>query len=106
MDKSREQRRHKRVEVVIPVNVNGKNFLQFKKSCDLSVGGMFIKTDLLEEQGTIINIDFLFEEDWEKVKVLGEVVWVSTSKYRSGMGIKFINPPINFIRKIEKTYLK
>lgn len=102
MTKFNDRRKHKRFSVIIPLNVNGEKFLQFRKSSNLSLGGIFIATNLLEKVGTEIKVDFLFEEDWEKIKVVGMVRWLSEDKNHPGMGIEFVDPPANFIRKIEK----
>ena len=97
----REQRKHKRFPLVISLDVRGKRFLQFKKSLNLSLGGIFIETELLEKPGAQIELDFVFNDDSDRMRVTGEVVWVSDAKDHRGMGIKFIRPPVNFIKKVE-----
>lgn len=101
-----ERRKHKRSIVAISVDVSGSRFLQFKKARNLSLGGIFIETHLLERPGTLIELNFLFSAEKDRVKVLGEVAWVSEAKHATGMGIRFIHPPAEFLKKIEKTYLK
>ena len=106
MDNFKEQRKHKRLPLAIALDVSGMHFLQFKKSGNLSLGGIFIETELLEKPGTLVEMNFIFEDEWDRARVLGEVAWVSNAKHHSGMGIKFINPPAYFLKKIEKLYLK
>ncbi|MDP1853971.1 MAG: PilZ domain-containing protein [Candidatus Omnitrophota bacterium] len=101
-----ERRKHKRFPVPIFVDASGRKFLQFKKLRNLSLGGIFIETHLLESPGTLIEMNFVFHVEKEKIKVLGEVAWVCEEKNNSGMGIRFIHPPAEFLKKIEKMYLE
>lgn len=105
MDNFKEQRKHKRVPLLISLDVSGRHFLQFKKTANLSLGGIFIETELLEELGTPVEMNFIFDDD-DRARVLGEVAWVSSAKHHPGMGIRFIHPPAYFLKKIEKLYLK
>lgn len=106
MDNFKEQRKDKRLPLSIPLDVIGKHFLQFKKTGNLSLGGIFIETELLEKPGTLIEMNFIFGDEDDRARVSGEVVWVSDAKHHPGMGIKFIHPPAYFLKKIEKLYLK
>lgn len=108
-----EKRKHKRFKVNLPVDCSSVHFLQSKSAVNLSLGGIFIETNLLENPGTIIEMQFMFKDDWRKVTVLGEVTrtgetgeFSSGGKKVTGMGIKFINPPQDFLEKIEKSYLR
>ena len=109
MKPAREKRKHRRFKVTIPVDCSGVHFFQTRDSQNISSGGVFIATDLAEKTGTKVEINFLFKEGWEEFSLLGEVVWsgrrsqVKPGKEPSfGMGIKFINPPSQFIKKIQQ----
>jgi uncharacterized protein (TIGR02266 family) len=90
------QRQHERRPVELPVviedaanRVRGK--VQFD-SRDLSVGGAFLRSDLLFEVGEEVRVDFALP-DGHRVHARGRVVRVSRERNGGqvpGMGIQFI----------------
>lgn len=112
MAETNDKRKSRRIQVFLPVDCRSPHYLQSKNSLNISTGGIFIETDLLETPGTSVELEFMFkvdDESFEKVVMRGEVIWVGESKKftshgakSKGMGIKFINPPSDFIKKIEK----
>ena len=62
-------------------------------SKDISVDGMFIRTESPPEVGQKITIKFPMD-DGKKIKVSAHVVWVNMSGAQKdyGMGVKFIKP--------------
>ncbi len=63
-------------------------------SANLSLGGMFIRTDDPQEIGTVMPIEFRLGEDYELIRGKGRVVWVREEaldeEYPAGMGIRFL----------------
>lgn len=63
-------------------------------SANLSLGGMFIRTDSPSEVGTVLPIEFRLGEDYELIKGTGRVVWVreegQSEERPAGMGVRFL----------------
>ena len=63
-------------------------------SANLSLGGMFIRTDSALPLGTVLPIEFRLGEDFELIKGTGRVVWVRDEGIDdddpAGMGIRFL----------------
>ncbi|PIQ89588.1 MAG: hypothetical protein COV72_02295 [Candidatus Omnitrophica bacterium CG11_big_fil_rev_8_21_14_0_20_42_13] len=97
-----DKRRYSRYDITIPVDCSGMHFLQSRKSRNISLGGIFIDTNMPEQPGTTIEMVFLFKEDWGRVKLKGRVVWAGDG----GMGVEFIDPPADFIARIKELYKK
>jgi len=57
---------------------------------DLSLGGVFIRTDNLLEPGTILNLKLKPPGYLLGMRLKGVVVWISKKASRRGMGLKFI----------------
>lgn len=63
-------------------------------SANLSLGGMFIRTDEALELGAEMPIEFRLGEDYELIRGRGRVVWVRDEEldheHPAGMGIRFL----------------
>ena len=74
---------------------------------NLSVGGLFIETKEPLNQGEMLNLRVFLPDKGEELDVTGEVIWSSREKtatsersYPPGMGVKFINPSTEGIKRI------
>ena len=113
MNRAKERRKYRRFRVALPIDCSGIQFFQARDSQNLSEGGIFIQTKLIEKLGVKVEIVFIFKEDWETIKVFGEVAWTGKINDEqdsrissSGMGIKFIDPPDDFTKRIKRLYLR
>ena len=95
-DKQRPRRQHERRPVELPVVIeDAANRVRGKvrfDSRDLSVGGAFLRSDLLFEVGEEVRIDFTLPAG-HRVHARGRVVRVSRERDGGqvpGMGIEFI----------------
>ena len=103
---SHEQRRHPRCAVELPIAIGGPGskataHIQFSTS-DVSVGGAFIRSDLLFEIGEALSLMFTLP-DGRSVRAKGTVVRVSRGAppeqqfdpgaEKPGMGIEFVSLP-------------
>ncbi|HMB53298.1 MAG TPA: TIGR02266 family protein, partial [Thermoanaerobaculia bacterium] len=63
-------------------------------SANLSLGGMFIRTDTPPPMGTVLPIEFRLGNDYELIKGTGRVVWVREEgldeENPAGIGIRFL----------------
>jgi c-di-GMP-binding flagellar brake protein YcgR len=90
----KDQRKHTRrsAELSISVStVDGPKVagqLQFS-SGDLSEGGAFLKSDLLLEEGEIVNVDITLPGG-QGIKATARVVRTSQDQNSGGMGIQFV----------------
>lgn len=93
----RDMRRHSRRSVELPVLVSDsanrvKAGIRFD-AADVSVGGAFLRSDLLFEVGEILNLSIELPPN-RRISAVGRVVRVSrgTEQERlAGMGIEFID---------------
>ena len=74
---------------------------------NLSVGGLFIKTDILLEPGEKIHLKVFLPDKGDALEVAGEVMWsheeekeISGKTFPPGMGVKFLDPSTDNIKRI------
>jgi type IV pilus assembly protein PilZ len=65
-------------------------------STDISIGGMFIRTNTPKDEGTLVYLQFYLRDGAKLIEGLGRVVRVNPAKPASdeaaaGMGIEFVN---------------
>jgi len=95
-----EKRKFKRAVVKVQVECRGKRFWQNVEAKDVSAGGMFLATEMVEEINTPLEIMFEFGAAKERKNIYAEgiVVWNRTqsvkdsagnTQYPTGMGIMF-----------------
>ena len=66
-------------------------------SSDVSVGGVFIESDLIFEIGEIVDMEFCLPGEKEPIKVKGQVVRANKERVEKGdpimpgMGVRFID---------------
>lgn len=78
----------------------GDYLISFTK--DISVDGMFIRTDNAPAVGELTKLTFSIG-NIDRISVNAKVVWVNDSESTGdpGMGVKFVNPP----KKLKETIL-
>jgi uncharacterized protein (TIGR02266 family) len=94
---NRDLRKHTRAPVELPITVSDSAnkvdaLIQFNTQ-DISVGGAFIRSDLLFEVGEELSLEFRLPSG-EMVRAQGKVVRVSRDTGDDlvpGMGIQFVN---------------
>ena len=65
-------------------------------STDISIGGMFIRTDKPKDEGTLVYLQFYLRDGAKLIEGLGRVVRVNSPDLpdgaaAEGMGIEFVN---------------
>jgi uncharacterized protein (TIGR02266 family) len=67
----------------------------FFDSQDLSVGGAFLRADLLLEQGDLLDLEFTLPDGGPSLEARARVAWVRSSDSEqsgsAGMGVEFLN---------------
>lgn len=91
-----EQRANPRVELRTEVRVAypDRQSLVASLCRNISVGGMFVETELPPALGTAVRFELLLQHFAEVVRGVGEVVWVKPSRGesdRAGFGMRFLD---------------
>lgn len=86
----KELRKQSRIETKALVDYTGTNAVLDHKIRDLSLGGMRIETEFLEEEGTKVDLFISLPEINKSFEAEGIVVWVN-SLLPKDMGIEFLN---------------
>ncbi|MFH1507523.1 MAG: PilZ domain-containing protein [Candidatus Omnitrophota bacterium] len=107
-----ERRKYQRVAIELPLDYRSNRFLQYRKTNNISLGGVFLETENIEPKGIKVKLFLYFEGVAGALEAEGEVAWnrAQTNKnleatYPAGMGIQFtkfsalVNREIN--KKIE-----
>jgi uncharacterized protein (TIGR02266 family) len=84
----KEQRKHARIETKALVDYTGTNALLDHKIRDISIGGLRIETEFLEEEGTEVDLYISLPEIDEGFEAKGVVAWMNDDEPKD-MGIKF-----------------
>jgi uncharacterized protein (TIGR02266 family) len=83
-------REYPRYEVDAFVDYTGTEVLLNHKVHNISLGGICIQTDSVEDVGTIVDLVINFPDLDSAVSLRGEVVWANREAPRD-MGIRFID---------------
>ena len=86
----KNQRKQVRIETKALVDYTGTNAMLDHKIRDISIGGLRIETEFLEEIGTEVDLYISLPEINESIEIKGIVAWVKTTPQKN-MGIKFLN---------------
>lgn len=84
----REERKHPRYEIAAYVDCTGGEVLLHHRLHNISLGGVCIQSDTVEEVGTEVDLLIHFPDLGASLAVRGEVVWANRSTPRD-MGIRF-----------------
>ena len=79
-----------RFEVEARVDYTGTEILLNRQIQNLSLGGLCIHTDALENLGTMVDLVISFPELDTSITARGEVVWVNSEAPRD-MGVRFVD---------------
>ena len=93
------RRRFERVPLSLLIQYRCDTFEDFlsEYSTDISLGGMFIRTDEPREEGSLIYLQFYLRDGAKLIEGLGKVVRVNPphpeadEHYVAGMGVEFVN---------------
>ena len=85
-----DKREHRRFEVTALVDCTGRELLLNHRVSNISLGGICILSESVEETGSIVDLVINFPEQDTSLAVQGEVVWCNTESPRD-MGIRYIN---------------
>lgn len=91
--KRKHQRRAVSVDVTAAQTGEVTGELVFE-SVDVSMGGAFLRSDLLLELGDQLEMAIPLPHDPEPIRALGRIVWVTRDpdvKGNAGMGIEFVD---------------
>jgi uncharacterized protein (TIGR02266 family) len=92
-----EELARQRVPLQRKVSLKFKEFRGFitEYSANISLGGMFIHSDIPQSPGTRFDFELSLEDDFTLIQGIGEVVWVrhraEGPKRPPGMGIRFLH---------------
>ena len=90
-----EKRKSPRAELHILVQFRFDTFEDFlaEYSMDISVGGMFLRTDTPRPEGSMIYLQFALRDGSKLIEGLGKVVRVNPpgGERPAGMGVEFVN---------------
>jgi uncharacterized protein (TIGR02266 family) len=95
--KGSERRRYPRVPLSLVIQYRFDTLEDFlsEYSVDISIGGMFIRTNEVREEGSLVYLQFYLRDGAKLIEGLGKVVRVNDPKQASGtpsgLGIEFVN---------------
>lgn len=95
-DDGADRRRHPRTPLSILVQFRFNTFEDFlaEYSVNLSPGGIFIRTDEPQAEGSVIYLQFSLKDGSRLIEGMGKVVRVNPPGLKdrpAGMGIEFVN---------------
>ena len=88
-DEEQREREFPRYEVSAFVDYTGAELLLHHRVENISLGGICIRTDSVEEPGTIVDLVINFPDLDSTVAVQGEVAWLNREDPMD-MGIRFM----------------
>jgi molecular chaperone DnaK len=91
-----ERRRHPRAPLSLLVQYRFNTFEDFlaEYSADISAGGMFIPTEEVREEGSLVHLQFWLEDGTRLIEGTGRVARVIPAgdpNRMAGMGVEFVN---------------
>ena len=89
-----DQRRAPRspLSLLVQYKLDALDEFMAEYSADISIGGMFIRTDEPREKGAMIYLQFTLKEGLKIIEGLGRVVRVNPPGHEDpGMGVEFVN---------------
>lgn len=91
-----DRRKHPRANLQLLIQYRFESFDQFlaEYSTDLSVGGLFIKTEAPREEGSFVYLQFALNDGSRLIEGMGKVVRVNPPgdpTRTAGMGVEFVN---------------
>lgn len=99
-----DSRLHPRFEVNAYADLTGTEILLNHRVCNISLGGICLETQSLEDVGTVVDIVINFPEIDSVVALKGEVVWVNREPPQD-MGIRYVEMDEER-KRVLKSYLQ
>jgi uncharacterized protein (TIGR02266 family) len=96
-----ERRQHPRLSMSVEVDFSSEHNFYAAKTRDISVGGLFIETDIALPIGTRMQVDLKFLQ--RQLHAEAEVTWalVGDDGNVEGVGVRFIDLPDSAKKNIE-----
>jgi type IV pilus assembly protein PilZ len=96
-----ERRHHPRLSIAVEVDFGSENNFYSARTRDISVGGLFIESDVPLPIGTRLRVDLKFLQ--KHLHAEGEVTWVlvGDGEQAVGMGVRFVDLPASASKSIE-----
>jgi uncharacterized protein (TIGR02266 family) len=87
------KRKYERVPLSLLVQYRFNTVQEFlsEYAVNMSIGGMYIKTDEPREVGELIYFQFVLMGGDKLIEGLGKVTWASGDPKSRGIGIEFVN---------------
>lgn len=108
-ESGQDRRRYPRVPLSLLIQYRFDTLEDFlaEYSTDISIGGMFIRTDQPREVGSLIYLQFYLRDGAKLIEGLGRVVRVSDQEPgrtdgEYGMGVEFVNFDAESMKLIEQ----
>lgn len=95
-------RKQARYSVDLPVEVRYQNQIQEGRAVNLSVGGMFVRTEAPIPFNATVELRFGIPEPKEDVDVDGQIRWVEGTS--NGFGVQFLNLRARYIWALNKYF--
>ena len=94
-NRNSERRRHPRAPLSLLVQYRFNSFEDFlsEYSADISAGGMFIRTEEVREEGSLVHLQFWLEDGTRLIEGTGRVARVippGDPSHEPGMGVEFV----------------
>lgn len=90
MSDSQQAREHPRYEVHAYVDFTGSEVLLYHRIQNISLGGICIQSNTIEEVGTLVDLVINFPELDASVALRGQVVWANREPPMD-MGIRYVD---------------
>jgi uncharacterized protein (TIGR02266 family) len=96
-----ERRRHPRLSIAVEVDFGSEHNFYSAQTRDISVGGLFVETDIALPIGTRLRVDLKFLQ--KQLHAEAEVTWVllGEGEQAVGMGVRFVDLPPSAKQNIE-----
>jgi uncharacterized protein (TIGR02266 family) len=96
-----DRRQHPRLSIAVEVDFGSENNFYSARTRDISVGGLFIESDIALPIGTRLRVDLRFLQ--KHVHAEAEVTWVlvGDGEQAVGMGVRFVDLPETATKNIE-----
>jgi uncharacterized protein (TIGR02266 family) len=108
MLRPREKRKYPRIEAKVEVVFRTREDLVTEYTKNISLGGMFLKTDKPLDPNAEVELNLVFPDGLGEFKVSGRVVRVMSVSHPSdpgrqiyGAGIRFVNPNPEMLEAVE-----
>jgi uncharacterized protein (TIGR02266 family) len=86
-----ERRQHPRLSIAVEIDFGSEHNFYAAQTRDISVGGLFIDTDIALAIGTKLRVDLKFLQ--KKIHAEAEVTWVLVGEGEKavGVGVRFLD---------------